>query len=276
MGVALFERSAPPTLTEAGWRYYRAIAGQLDEILAATEALRQTPPSQRLVLFSPPSLATNWLMPRFSRFTDQNPDLQVDIVIGQDLNVMRQGKADVALAGQIRDFTGFPTESLTPLEAIAVSPRALAYNRPPPSSLKEFSGHKLLGINKPADFWTRWLNLAGYDGPSLGDPTRYETWGLMYEAAANGFGLTIAIAALANNYLRDGRLIPCVEASVDLKVTYKIAYADQKTQSRADARRLTSWIIDEMKGSRDEYQTLVRGYAAAGAGRSAAVEPSMQ
>jgi len=260
-GVALFDRSTPPTLTEAGRQYYQAIAEGLDEILAATEALRQIPPSQRLTLMSPPSLATSWLMPRFSKFTEQNPELDIDIVIGQDLRSMRQGKADLALAGEIRDFTGFPTERLAPLEGIVVSPPALANGRRRPSSLRELPGHKLLAIQKPADFWTRWLELAGYKGPSLGDPTRYETWNLMYEAASNGFGLTIAVAALANNYLRDGRLIPCVEASVDLKVGYKIAYADQKTQSRADVRRLTAWLADEMKQSRDEYRILIGRFA---------------
>ncbi|MBV9511067.1 MAG: LysR family transcriptional regulator [Caulobacteraceae bacterium] len=257
IGVALFERSAPPTLTEAGRRYYQAIAGRLDEILAATEALRQTPTSQRLMLLTPPSLATNWLMPRFSRFGAENPGLDVDIVIGRDLNVMRQGKADVALAGDIHDFTGFPTEPLMALEGIAVAPRVLASGRRPPRALKDLPGHKLLAVHKPTDFWARWLELAGYAGPSLGDPTRYETWGLMYEAAANGFGLAIAVCGLANNYLRDGRLAPCVEASVDLKASYRIAFADQRTQSRADVRRLTTWLVAEMKQSSDEYQALV-------------------
>jgi DNA-binding transcriptional LysR family regulator len=256
-GVALFDRSTPPTLTEAGRQYYEAIAERLDEILAATEALRQIPVSQRLTLMSPPSLATNWLMPRFSKFIEQNPELDVDIVIGQDLKILRQGKADVALAGDIRDFTGFPTERLATLEGIVVSPPALANGRRRPSSLKELPGHKLLAIQKPTNFWTRWLELAGYKGPRLSSPTRYGTWNLMYEAAANGFGLTIAVAALANNYLRDGRLIPCVEASVDLKASYKIAYANQRTQSRADVRRLTAWLADEMEQSRDEYRSLV-------------------
>jgi len=274
-GVTLFERAAPSTLTEAGRQYYQAVATRLDEILAATEALRQIPASRRIVLLSPPSLSINWLMPRFSRFIDQNPELEVEIVIGQDLGALRQGRADVALAGEIRDFTGLPTEQLATLEGIAVSARALAYGRRPPRSLQELSGHRLLGIHKPADFWARWLDLVGYDGPSLGDPTRYETWGLMYETAANGFGLTIAVAALANDYLRTGRLVPCVEASVDLMVSYRIAYADRKTQSRAEVRRLTSWLMDEMAQSRDEYQGLIKPFTAEHGLRAQAVESGL-
>jgi DNA-binding transcriptional LysR family regulator len=65
-GAALFDRSAPPELTGAGRQYCRAIAGRLDEVLAA-----------------------NWLMPRFSRFLKRNPDIDVDIIIGQDLNLVR-------------------------------------------------------------------------------------------------------------------------------------------------------------------------------------------
>ena len=132
-GVALFERSAPPTLTEAGRRYYQAIAGRLDEILAATEELRLIPDNQRLLVMSPQSLAMNWLMPRLSKFIDQHPGLEVDIVIGVDLNTLRLGKADVALASNMRDFTGLPSDPTVALEAVVVAPRTLAAGRPHPA-----------------------------------------------------------------------------------------------------------------------------------------------
>ena len=257
VGVALFERSAPPTLTQAGRRYYGAIAGRLDEILAATEDLRASPDDKRVTLLSPQSLAINWLMPRISDFIDRHPELDVDIVIGTDLNALRLGKADVALASSLRDFAGLPNDPMVALEAVVVAPRTLAAGRPPPASLSELSGYKLLGLEKPADFWSRWLSLAGYDGPALAEPTRYETWGLMYEAAANGFGLTIAVSALANSYLREGRLSPCFDITVEYNSGYRIAYASSKTQSRPGVQRLSSWLADEMLRSRDEFRSLI-------------------
>lgn len=256
-GVALFERSSPPALTEAGRRYYQAIAGRLDEILAATEELRPVPESQRLVLMSPQSLAMNWLMPKLPTFLERHPGVEVDIVIGRDLNMLRQGKADVALASNTLDFTGLPTDPLVALEGVAVAPRMLATRRPPPGSLNELPGYKLLSLQHPVDFWTRWLDRAGYRGPNVADPTRYETWGLMYEAAANGFGLTIAVSAIANSYLREGRLLPCFNISVEAN-GYRIAYASQNTRSRADVHRLSAWLADEMVRSRQEYRALIR------------------
>jgi LysR family transcriptional regulator, glycine cleavage system transcriptional activator len=257
-GITLFERSAPPTLTEAGRRYYQAIGGPLDEILAATEALRVIPDDQRVLLMLPPSLAMNWLMPRLSHFIDRHPELEVDIVIGTDLNTLRLGKADIAVASNLRDFTGLPTDQMVALEAVVVAPRALAAGRPPPGSLNELSKYKLLGLENPGDFWTRWLSRAGYEGPSVRDPVRYETWCLMYEAAANGFGLTIAVSALANGYLREGRLSPCFDISLKYNDGYRIAYASPKTQSRAGVRCLSAWLAEEMLQSRDEFRTLTR------------------
>jgi LysR family transcriptional regulator, glycine cleavage system transcriptional activator len=266
-GVALFERSAPPKLTEAGRRYYQAIAARLDEILAATEELRSMPDKQRLLLMSPPSLAINWLMPKLPHFMDRHPGLEVDIVIGTDLNMLRLGKADVALASNLRDFTGLPTDPMVALEAVVVTPRALTAGGPPPRSLNELPDHKLLALEKPADFWTRWLSRAGYNGPNVGNPKRYETWGLMYEAASNGFGLTIAVSVLANNYLREGRLSPFCDISVEYNSGYRIAYASQKTRSHAGVRCLSAWLADEMLRSRDEFRTLTRRSISSG-GRS--------
>ncbi len=257
-GGALFERSAPPTLTRAGRRYYQAIAGRLDEIIAATEALRLAPDRQRLVLMSPQSLAINWLMPRLAKFIDQHPGLDIDIVIGIDLNRLRLGKADLALASNLRDFTDLPTDPMAALDAVVVAPPALVFGQPRPRSLDALSDYKLLALEKPVDFWTRWLNRAGYHGPNVRDSTRYETWGLMYEAAANGFGLTIAVSALANSYLREGRLSPCFDICVDYDSGYKIAYANQNTQSRADVGRLSAWLMEEMAQSKDEFRSLAK------------------
>jgi DNA-binding transcriptional LysR family regulator len=207
---------------------------------------------------SPQSLAINWLMPRLSHFIDQHPGLEVDIVIGVDLNMLRLGKADIALASHLRDFTGLPSDPTVALEAVVVAPRTLAAGRTPPGSLNELSGYKLLALEQPTDFWSRWLNRAGYRGPNVADAARYETWGLMYEAAANGFGLTIAVSALANSYLREGRLSPCFDISVEYNSGYRIAYASQKTQSRPAVRCVSAWLEDEMLQSRDEFRDLIK------------------
>ena len=141
----------------------------------------------------------------------------------------------------------------------AVFRRCLRLRRSP----TELAGHKLLALHKPTDFWARWLHLAGYEGPDLGDQTRYQTWGLMYETAANGFGVTIAVAALANKYLRDGRLVPCVEASVDTMVRYRIVYANPATRSRSGVRRLSAWLAEQMQQSSDDYLDILERIAPA-------------
>jgi len=79
----------------------------------------------------------------------------------------------------------------------------------------------------------------------------------MYEAAANGFGVTIAATALANGYLRDGRLAACFGPALDLNAGYRIAYANEKTRSRPPVRRLADWLTEEMSQSSDEYRALI-------------------
>ena len=257
VGISLFERSAAfPTLTEAGRQYYDAVAWRVDEILAATEALKQIGERQGVLIMSPQSLSMNWLMPRLAGFLLQHPELDVDIVIGRDLNILRRGKADIALANNAQDFTGLPTDPLVGFEGVVVAPPVLATGRSPPSSLNEVARHKLLGLQVPTDFWSRWLTRAGYHGPNVGDPTRYETWGLMYEAAANGFGLTIAVSVIANTYLREGRLSPCFDISVET-TGYRIAYANPKTRARPEVACLAAWLADEMLESKGEYCALV-------------------
>jgi DNA-binding transcriptional LysR family regulator len=261
LGVSLYSRSgATPRLTLAGERYLRELQPAMEAILAATQAA-QAKAGGRLRLMCPPSFAINWLMPHLRDFKKGDAMHDVDIVISRDLNALRLGRADLAIASGPRDFDGLLTEPFLDLRGAIVSAPQLAGGRVPPRSQSELCDHRLLGLDPPPDMpldlWEGWARSADYQGSALPQPQRFDTWALMYEAAANGMGVTIAVPAVSESYLRDGRLKPCFGGSLDLRVHYRLVYATQDVERRGDVRNLTDWMISEMHGSVATYAALV-------------------
>jgi DNA-binding transcriptional LysR family regulator len=261
LGVSLYSRSGTaPRLTEAGERYRRELQPAMEAILAATRTV-QAGRGARLRLMCPPSFAINWLMPHLRTYYESNAVQDVDIVISRDLNALRLGRADLAIASGPRDFDGLVSEPFLDLRGAIVSAPQLAGGRSPPRSAEELCRHTLLGLDPPADtprdLWGGWVQSAGYLGPALPEPQRFDTWALMYEAAANGMGVTIAVPAVSESYLRDGRLKPCFGGSLELSVHYSLVYATPDIERRGDVRSLTDWMLTEMTSSVAQFVALV-------------------
>jgi len=79
----------------------------------------------------------------------------------------------------------------------------------------------------------------------------------MYEVAATGLGVTLAIPAVCEKYLRDGRLRPCFDAHAQLGSDYRLVMASPAAARRTDVRIFSQWIVSEVDGTRREFASMV-------------------
>ena len=253
LGKPLFDRSGlAPVLTRAGETYHREVATALETISAATRRFHAVP-TDRLRLMCPQSFAMTWLMPRLSAFITAHPEVDVQLTVGRDIEVLRQGGVDVAIMSGPRNFGDLPTIPLLDLDAVVVAAPEMAGGRRPPRNLGELHGHCLLGVDTPGDMWVRFLDRVGAPDPKPRLTTSFATLALMYEAAANGLGVTLAIPAVCNSYLRDGRLRPCFDAHAQLGSDYRLVMADAATSRRKDARAFSQWLLGEVESTQMEF-----------------------
>lgn len=213
VGTSMFDRSGPrPQLSEAGARYLDEIAPALDAIRRATRELRCS--DARVRLTASHSLAVGWLMPRLQAVREQGVEL--DLGIEQGLDALRAGRADVAVCGGDQAPADLPSEVLLDLDAVVVSAPRMADGASPPARLDELSRHPLLSTTGSGALWTRWLERVGRPGAGGARGPAFPTLHAMYEAAAKGLGLALAVPLAAERFLRDGRLrrsSPCARPS---------------------------------------------------------------
>ena len=112
LGIALFHRVHRSTvLTDAGRRYAETVAEAFGLIEAGTRAIERTGKSDILTVHSVPSFATQWLMPRLSRFSALNPDIDVRLNASVGVVDLAGGEADF----DIRYGTVFPENGVAVL-----------------------------------------------------------------------------------------------------------------------------------------------------------------
>lgn len=195
---------------------------------------------ERLVISIHPALATRWLLPRLSGFTQQMSDVAVDIRSTADLEEFLVRGIDLAIRYGAGDWPN------------AVSQRLggeIFY----PVCTPEYRDR--LGIETPEDLnrctilrhgwqsWTPWLRTAGL---RLTEPTGGITLSdssMLIEVASSGQGVALAGSLMVQEEIKRGRLVRLFDIQAEDIYGYYLVWQAGTTLS-ASALAFRSWVAD--------------------------------
>jgi len=249
VGAPLFDRSGPhPALTRKGARYRDEIGALFEAIGLATVKLRDESSSEELRVSASPSLVIDWLAPRLSNLRERL-DLSVKLVVSAGTRALRTGEADVAIVGGRVAPAGFHCEPLLALEGMLVGAPTLCDGRPSPSSLSEIGGYDLLDLKTPREIWRSWFETLGRSASGQRYSPPFDSLHLMYESAAAGLGLALAVPMSSEGFLESGRLEPCAPERGAIGVNYDLIFLSPEAARRKAARRFKAWLFEEAAAS---------------------------
>jgi len=226
LGVRLLDRTAHGlVLTGQGELYFRDVVGPLTAVGAATRRLAVARNPKRIVVACYPTFAARWLLPRWSRFFDRHPEIDVQLATSlTDVDFARDDGIDIAVRLGRDDELGEPVaglvrEKLLEIETMPVcAPRLFAGCRTEGRRVERLSGQVLVHSRPLPGEWRSWLAAyaAAARDADLGralraiDPARgpdFETLNLSFQAAAEGIGVAVGIAAFVESELAAGTLV---------------------------------------------------------------------
>lgn len=247
VGVSLFERSPNSVhLSEAGEHYRNEVGPAIESIRRATIGMRSPSEGTPLRVIAPQSFSMAWLVPRLPSWSARSGGTRIALKTGHSLADLKNGHADVGILVGPIEADSFDTETLIQLEAEMVSAPVLRDGRTPPRALDELADYPRVAVYRPRQIWESWLKAVEYDGPALSRAQHFESMFLTFEAAAAGLGVALGVRLLAESYLRDGRLQPCVGLRAPIGLNYSLVFADRTTRRRADCKAFVHWLQDEM------------------------------
>lgn len=247
LGVQLLTRRARGvTPTVAGIEYMEQVRTALGLLSSITLHQRKTKRTQRLQVCVPPTFARQILVPNMADFLQNNPDIELEVVLSIPYLGLHPQEADVkVIASPPERAAG--KELLPELLHPMCSP---AYAREHKLSQDVGDIQNASLIRCPLEPWRPWFKAAGLEwgeptvGPLLVDS------GLTLEAAASGLGLALARPSLARRWLQAGQLSVVSAVGSRPSTVYSLVQHPKAAASDA-AECFANWLVDVCAGMAD-------------------------
>lgn len=199
------------TLSPAGERLHGAATSAVAELDAAARAIRHATARPVVRLFTDYGFASFWMMPRVAAFREVRPDADVHIIASAAADPGMDAAEDVAvLFGGRRDF---PSDALQlfPETVFPVCSPGFAARHGLSGEPGTVGALPLLHLDSTPEprwfVWGDWLRAMGVArGADAGD-LRFNTYGLVLQAAMADQGIALGWAGLVDGALADGTLV---------------------------------------------------------------------
>lgn len=232
-------------LTEEGQAYFLELKDIFKNLQDATDRLLARGSKGAITVATPPSFASQWLVPRISQFSQLFPDIDVRLkAIDFDEGFLTDD-IDVAIYYGRGRWNGIQadklhTEFLTPL----CSP-SLFQGSKPLKTLSDLKHHVLLHDSSRA-IWKMWLQHFKVAGVNVNQGPVFSHSMMVNQAAALGQGIALGNSVLAKPELDAGRLIMPFEEKLESRDAYYLVYHEGQGESGKIAA-FREWVINLVK-----------------------------
>ncbi|MDK3022671.1 LysR substrate-binding domain-containing protein [Cupriavidus taiwanensis] len=244
LGVELFGRS-DFTLSAHGAAY-------LANVRSGLAALQQMPARSgrasvvRLRVAVTPTFSRQFLMPKLELFRNKYPDIDLILQVSIPFLDVTAEPSDLEVRYGAGGYAGINhrvilSEEVTP----ACSPSYL-------NEFGPFEGFETEGvidqarlIRSPLEPWTTWFSGCGLTRTEPNVGAQFNDLGLLYDAAACGFGVALVRTRMAQTWLEGGRLVRLSERSVPSPMAHYLCWQPGALE-RWECAAFTEWLSDSL------------------------------
>ena len=248
LGLALTQRQGRGlALTDSGRTWHGEIARHLRAIALAAERVR---PGRRVVQVTVvQSFGSRWLMPRLTKFTAREPEIEVRIDASPVLADFARDPFDLA----IREGRGnYDTElqRLFELEFYPVASPQVARRMRKRNGTLDWSRARLLH-EVTYDYWPDWINMADVEEVDVARGLFFSHTMLALDAAVEGQGVALAPPPLAERELARGALEVIDPRPFASGTGIWLCWPRRQLRSLSNAATaFRDWVIEEAKATR--------------------------
>lgn|GEM_PF-1718050 len=231
-------------LTPSGRQLHKRVAAAMREISEAIGELHigneQEQDLVEITLSTPPAEGTEWLVSPLLRFMSESQSVKVTVITAANMAQVDWRRADVAVVYGTPAWPGYWWRLLHGIRMIPVcSPQ---YLRGPLAihEIGDLVKHRLLHEDDGSQ-WQRWRAEAGFVRGGF-DDIHFEDFGMVLQAAREGFGVALSDETVSARDLDEGRLVCPLPISVPALHNYYVVCAES-ARERPAVRAFIDWLL---------------------------------
>lgn len=214
LGFLLFHRFARKIkLTSEGERLYEVLQDSFGKINLEIQDIRSNELSGSLNIFSHPSVAENWLIPRLADFSERYPAIQLNIRTGNEPANFQAQSIDVALYYANGNFPGFNSECIMEEKIFPVCSPSYAKQYNLINQPNNLNNCTLLHDGKAWHYsaldaeWHTWCKQRDVELPNSRSVITFDSSRSAAYAAIYNAGVSMGRLHLVYGWLKKGKLI---------------------------------------------------------------------
>jgi len=264
LGFKLFERKKHGVeLLDAAKAALPLMQEGLQQFSQAVAAMHQLnePKDKVLRIAAAPSFTSKWLVPRLNSFSEQHPEINLDIQSSEDLvdadkrnmpimgDILRSRAIDVVVHFGSGDYPSCNIKKLLSVDAVPLcSPKLLQDADKPLQIPSDLENHTLLHDNtnylgRPD--WEKWFDFFEVEGVNTNRGIQFNHVSLAMNAAINGQGVLLSIRPLAEIDIQKNRLCVPFEKSLPLDIAYYVLTDTESSEKNPAIETFVNWILKE-------------------------------
>ncbi|WP_172292107.1 LysR substrate-binding domain-containing protein [Pseudoruegeria sp. HB172150] len=254
LGLRLFVRGYPMSLTEDGQRLFEGIAPAFERIMTAMSEIEQGSPKYVVAVNAPPTFTIKWLIPRMSVFMRRHRNIDVRITTGTSLPAGGRS-ADVLIRRFGSHRVEFKPKTFLTGELVAVCAPELLEKETLRSPLDIVKFPLIEAATNPGR-WIEWFRSAGLNKPADARFVHFEEMFLGLQAAMEGLGVALVPLPLVADDLAASRLVVPVQSSLVQGFDYGFHATPLGVNERATAA-FVDWLSVQGEESNSMARSLV-------------------
>jgi LysR family glycine cleavage system transcriptional activator len=230
-------------LTDEGRGYLPTVQAAFTMLEEGTKVLTDRNDPDALELHANLSFALFWLSPRLGRFLDQHPWVQLNLATAVWAEERPNASASIHIVFGQNKREGLAGKRLTRDTVFPVCSPELGERV---KTIEQLLSQRLFDLPGTVQSWDSWLDAhAGTTRVPRPAIHRASTWALSMDWAQRGLGVCLAHDTIANDLLRQGRLVRPFEFALPMQESYYLV-APEGSQTNPAAKAFKDWLVAEM------------------------------